>query len=479
MQQVSHGSSQTPQHLQLISARTLFAARPTGPPSSPPPTSPLPPLPETASHGEERALTSFSEALGGGHPARPPRPTTSLPNLKPRTITSPEIYRRQRNTELAAQVKFSPSQQSCPVESPSKQLPQKTPEHRNAIRLLTPTPQSSSTFSEDVLSAFPKLFQRSPRHCLNTTVGSPLGTANGTDRLKAWQVYHKLPTKSSSRSKKRKTDTKKPIARTALFIPRTPPDQPDRIGIHYPPNHGPLSGTSQSCYEAQSRNTSFGTLSPQREPSKSAPTGSPSKSPPSPSHKRTQAVTAFAFDFGKYYGSPPSVSHGSSTDNLTSLPKLPSSSDVHFPVLGHGFSAKGYPCPHVISESEKRASEEAIAFASIPYAHTIHNACPQPKTEPDLLNANSVSQPLPCPQAPERHPHPPRSSSRRMNRRPTDLETGVEEEEEEEEEEEIKKAKRKRLLWIIATISLVLTATVGILSGIISRLTNLAHTNAS
>lgn len=479
MQQVSPGSSQTPPHLQLISARTLFAARPTEPPSSPPPTSPLPPLPETAPYGEQRSLSSFSEASRSGRPARPPRPTTSLQDLKPRTITSPEIYRRQRCTELAAQVKYSPNQPRSTVRSPSVQRPPKTPEHRNSIRLLTPTPQTTSTFSEDVLSALPKLFQRSPRQCLDTPVGSPLTSPNGTDRLRAWQVYHRSPTKSPSKSQKRKTDTKKPIARTALFIPRTPPASTDRIGIHPPSISEPLPEVTQSCYATQTRNTSTGTLFPPRRSSKSAHTGSPTRSTPplSPSHKRSQAVTAFAFDFGNYYDSSQAGSHGSS-DNLTSLPKLPSTPNVNDPSpLGHTASTKHhqYLCTTDASDHSKRPSTEDITFTSLPYAHTIHTAGPPPKTEHDLLNTDNTntaqSTPSPHDSSTCSQPHLPRTLSRHVNFRSTDLEAAEEEEETREPtEEEIRNAKRKRWLWIISTISLVLVATAGILGGIISKL---------
>jgi len=209
MQQISRSSSQTPPPLQFISVRTLFAARPTEPPSSPPPTSPLPPLPEDAQYRERKVHFPIKEASTYDRPVRPPRPTTSLPDLAPRTIKSPEIYRRQRTSELAAQTRLPPVQRQKPVNSPSIQQPPGT-EHRNSVRLLTPTPQSTSTFSDDVLSALPKLFQRSPRPCLDIPVGSP----GDSDRLRAWQVYHKSPTKSSSKSTKRKTDTKKATRRS-------------------------------------------------------------------------------------------------------------------------------------------------------------------------------------------------------------------------------------------------------------------------
>ena len=485
MQQISYVSNQTPPPLQLISARTLFAARPTDPPSSPPPTSPLPSLPETALYEGQKGFPTIRDASRSDRPARPPRPTTSLPDLKPRTITSPEIYRRQRNTELAAQVKCSPNQQQSSIKTRSGRAPPANPEHRNSVRLLTPTSQFSSTFSDDVLSALPKLFHLSPIQCLDTSVG--LNGGIGSDRLRAWQVYHRSPSRSASKPKQRKTDTKKPVARTALFVPRTPPCEPDAFGIHYPANNGPHSGTSQSCYATQSQTTSSGSLFPPRRSSKTRLTGSPATKPPSPSHKRSQAVTTFTFDFGNCYGSSEggSRSHGSSDDNLTSLPKLPPSPNVRcLASLQHTPWGKSQPPPYVCTGEEhlNQVPHEVIAFASVPYAHTISNAGPQPKTERDhLINSTCLTSPQPHDST--TNGYLPRSAPRRVDfhaRGPSldlDLESHEEEGEETREftEGEIKMAKRERLLWIIATISLVLMATAGILGGIISRLTNIGH----
>lgn len=478
MHHISHGSSQALPPPQLISARTLFTARPTEPPSSPPPTSPLPPLPEIAPQKKQGVRSPIRESERLERPVRPPRPATSLPDLKPRTITSPEIYRRQRNIELAAHTKFSPTQQRSPVKSVRKQLPPKSLEHRDSVRLHTSIPQASSTFSEDVLSALPKHFQPSSRQYLDASDGSLPNSRSGSDRPRAWQVYYRRPNTCPSKSKRR-ADTQKPVASIALLTPGRPPHSAEQMGNHYPVAHAPLPQPSRLCYVAQSRNILSDTLFPPRRSSKSALKGSSAGSPPSPSpsHKRSQAVTEFAFEFGNYHGSQHAGSRDSSTGDLTSLPRIPSTPNIHdLSSVQHATPLKHSQYFCTTDEAKGRPSEEAIAFASVPYAYTVHNAGPQPKTEHDILNAQSRGQGTPYLQGSTSHPCLPRSTSRRNNFRSTHTETGEEEEQEEEErqpiEEEIKEGKRKRLLWMIATISLVLVATVGILGGIILKLTN-------
>ena len=461
MQQISNvNRSSSPYN--FISARTLFSVQPTEPPSSPPPTSPLPPLPEFAPYSPTRSSPTASPVSSSGRPRRPPRPKTSLPDLKPRTIKSPEIARRQRSAESAAQIRSSPPPQRI---SNIKQENEEVsfPRRRDSVRLLTPTPQSSTSFSEDVLSALPNVFQRSPpRFC------SPDGYDGGRP-LRAWQVYHQFPSKNSVKHKRQKTETRKPVARTALWIPTTSSNHalPAQQGSSQV--HGP-----ERRYDSRVRLLRHATSAshfPPRRSLRGRLFHSSSENNINENilnvHKRSPAVSAFTFDFNQQYTPSAGNTAQSSSENLTSLPRLPSNPTVNTlntveTQSKHAHSQLGVATAQETQVSSRTSIEE-LAFFSVPYSHTLSQAGPRPKTAREEqcspMGEDSLVQ-----ECIERPPT-----------RPTvDPETGEIVEERVLTPEQLKKQKRMRMLWAISTVVMVLIATGGILVGIVWKLHNIA-----
>lgn len=412
--------------LRIAERHIAFPIHPFDPPSSPPPTSPLPPLPVIAPYNHGSSVSTLSPihpAFTTGRPVRPPRPQTSLPDLKPRTITSPDIPQRQRHSTVLAQ-------SSCSPTSPSRRwrIPQSEGQSPGAAgqfepnQLLGPTPRTAFKFSDDVLGALPKLFNRiSP---LQPVCGEPAQCAERTGGANLWQ-HHGRSTQGSSRARNRKNASRKPVARSALFIPRTPPRKRPHVNTSGKSTESSL-GAANSCYDAQNIQSE---VLPSFQCSHTTQA----------CHKRSQAVTSFAFGFGN---SQTSVLSSASSENLTSLPRIPSD-----PVVVVNTVVGGKDAARSLSKlSDRRySSSEAITFATLPYAHTLHTAGPRPKTEKDTRVRFDTER---------------------------DIEAGGEEARQ-MTEEEIQAEKRKRIIWAIATVTLVIVATAGILIGIIWKLRSL------
>lgn len=431
--------------LDRAEGRIKFSIRPFDPPSSPPPTSPLPPLPEIAPYRYESSpstLSSMQPIFTMTRPVRPPRPQTSLPNLKPRTITSPEISPRQRHSEIVPQARTSPTPSSRRQKrSQAEGRSLKLPTHLEPTKSLTLTLESASRFSDEVLGALPKLFGRlSPPHSSPNATRECVET---TERIEPWRVYHGKLVTCPSKVLSSKKAAMRSVARSALFIPRTPPEKtPCILSATSQADSHPSKEQNPSCYVIQSRKRILGDSNgPDCRAAPSVRQDRPARA----CHKRSQAVSSFSFDFGESYASGTSLISSDSTENLTSLPRIPSD-----PILYVG----------TVSDKEKKVvkssfpktpffggtSEKAVTFAALPYALTLGSAGPKPRTEKD----NRV----------------------RFEDTVCDVEVG-EEQGEQLTEEQIRSEKRKRILWAIATIALVIISTSGILIGIIWKLRSL------
>lgn len=421
-----------------------FSIRPFDPPSSPPPTSPLPPLPEIANYSHASSPSSISPiqpVFTMSRPIRPPRPRTSLPDLKPRTITSPEMSQQQRHSEIAVRARTSPTptgrrQKILQAEGRSLKLS----DHLGPNRSLTLTLESASRFSDEVLGALPKLFDK-----LSLSHSSPnakMGCVEQTERIEPWRVYHGKAVTSPSKMLSLKKTTRSPVARTALFIPRTPAGK-------ISPNVSVASLTKpwspenrNSCYDIQSRKKMHdGCNAPQHVASSPMRQDHPARA----CHKRSQAVTSFSFDFGTSYTSGSSLASSDCGENLTSLPRIPSD-PISYVGTTSGKNTKAGKVSSPGVPICRDTSEEAVTFAALPYAHTLHSAGPRPRTEKDIRV--------------------------RFDDTDCDVEVG-EEEVRQLTEEEIRSERRKRILWAIATITLVIISTSGILIGIIWKLRSL------
>lgn len=461
MQQIPSATSDTSPY-QLIAARTLFSVRPTEPPSSPPPTSPLPPLPEIAAYRPSRT-SSTTNSTRSGRPSRPPRPTTSLPNLKPRTIRSPEPLIRQQCLATTHRP-FSPTtlERVMPIDVTPKHS-SSTPWKRNSIRLLSP--ETTPSFSDDVLAALPKLLQRSPAEYRDLKVDQRLySPTNETgERIRAWQVYHRSSSRSPNKQKLSNSQTRKPIARSPLFIPRSP-------------SEGQWNTSAESVHSGKVPPALKSSLFPPRRSSRKAPAPlrsltelNPSSSPSS--HKRSKAVTGFVFDFARqgYIRCNPA---SPSNDNLTSLPRLPSTPTLNAadlrkqksPNVGHSLHRLHSPidlCP-VTAQSKSSEEEEEVAFSSVPYSNTLDRAGLQPRTD--------QHRPV-LSEAPSSRGSRSQSHSHQCSEDCIDMgEEGVQHVLTVEEKKEIR---TKRMLWALATVVLLLIATGGILAGVIWKLKNM------
>lgn len=459
MQQILNATSD-PSPQQLITVRTLFSVHPTEPPSSPPPTSPLPPLPEIAPYRPSRT-SSTTNSTKSGKPSRPPRPTTSLPNLKPRIIRSPEPLIHQQCI-TSTHRPFSPTTLErvspiCETSPPRLSTPQK----RGSIRLLSP--QNTPSFSDDVLAALPKLFQRSPVECRDVAVGYPptSPTNEHGERIRAWQVYHGSTTKSPTKQKIPKSQTRKPVARSALFIPRSPEVDKSNESIEH-------------IYTTNLPVASVSSLFPPRTTSRKQPQKLIRSQEPiaglSHDHKQSKSTTSFTFDFGRngYARCNPT---SPSNDNLTSLPRLPSTPTLDRNLTNTQSSPKDNPQKHKVptlvglchSQARSRPSEEEGAFFSIPYSNTFGHAGQRPRTDQEWTSVNIDA---PSSRGSRSQPH-----SHQCSEGCIDLgEEGVQHVLTAEEK---KRIRRKRLLWALATVLLLLIATGGILAGVVWKLKNM------
>lgn len=454
---IEMGSTSPPN--QLISAGTMFSVQPTVPPSSPPPAPPLPPLPENALSIEQLVSLPLKAKDRDGKPVRPPRPHSTLPNIKPRIITSPPLPSRKRPSKLAVPVKFSPISRNSPVVSFSEGQEPMSPKYRNSTKLHTSIPRS--TFSDDILLALPRIFQCSPQECIDAPVVPPKTCLSVNGGLSAWQVYHESPTNAPSKPKSRRTDTKKPIARTALFIPCT------QTSILFPSPRDPLPTHHQPCNLVLMRSTVSVSSPLQTSLTLASPT-LPKKLPQTFAPKTSHANTIFASDFGDHH-------RATSVDDIASLPRLPQGTPAGTKIESEmRYSAKRFPheCRSELHENENRTSKGGAASFFLPYAHTLHLAEPEPRTNTHLKKpaqdscTKGYSINAQCKDA--------HVSSRLTSVHFQSIDPELKKETCEPTEEEKRKDRRKKLIWALATISLVLMATAGILGSIIWKLENIA-----
>lgn len=464
MQQVKTATSDESHH-QLITARTIFSAQSTAPPSSPPPTSPLPALPTIAPYKPVRSSSSASPLPRFDRPRRPPRPSASLSDLKPRTIQSPEIARRQRSTELAAQTRISP----LPDLQCSKSYPTvttgTTAQKRASIRLLSPPHDFTSNFSDDVLSALPRVFQcsspTSSGDLIDLRAVTPTDEAN---RIRPWQVYHGAVGKESAREKKSRKETRKPVARSPLFMPgKLLPPRRDSLRNHTPE---PRLCQTDVARPGDARKSTCTLFSPFHSPKKQKPNIQSSHNILRVQIGGSAVAVNTPFDFSNT-ASLPSYTSQISSDNLTSLPRLPSTPSLTYIELSSRPANTKNGAEHDESIQHIREKPDSSvgggAFLSLPYSCTIEQVGLPPRigeaSAYTCITASSVAQ-----------FNGPLSSEIAIVH---DADALEEEDARPLTEDEQKKRKRKRLLWALSTIALVLIATAGILGGIVWKLNNL------
>lgn len=426
-----------------------FPSRPFDPPSSPPPTSPLPPLPEIAlyRHGPLKATSSPTHSLPKmSSPVRPPRPQTSLPDLKPRTITSPDSSQRQRLSQVRAQTRqFSISSGNWLRRPPNEPQGAQASGPLGFARLRTPSPISKggSTFSDDVLQALPKLFTKlSPVHSPNDGI---LVSRGNSERFEPCHVYHSSPVKQSRlvAAASRRQPTRKPVARSALFIPNTPPGQASQIDL---PDSAldKYSSPPDTSHNAVRNQLKASSVRDASDCGRASPTEQYRQA--RAFHKRSPALTAFNFGFEGHHASVLSMPSINSGENLTSLPRIPSDQTLLVDGIIDDKKTRSRSLFFSLWLECKGISESETTFAALPYAYALQFAGRETNAE----NHNDI-------------------------RNPTG-QSGIEPEQVEAEpldEQGIRLAKRKKLLWVLATISLVVIATSGILMGIIWKLRSL------
>jgi hypothetical protein len=149
-------------------------------------------------------------------PPRPPRPQTSLPDLRPRTIVSPEPGQRVLRYRLATP---EPARYSClqsPFTTPSQSFSiWDVPTGMQLSNRPSPEPQLeiSASFTDTVLAALPQL--SSPPNSLRAFPFI-------SDKSNAWPFTLSSPRLSTRLKTKTVRSTKPPrkdVARSALFIP--------------------------------------------------------------------------------------------------------------------------------------------------------------------------------------------------------------------------------------------------------------------
>lgn len=469
---------------QIIEARTIFSIRPTeaplSPPLSPPPTSPLPQLPSSP----PLAIFKASPPSGSApRPIRPPRPQTSLPDLNPRTTTSPKITTRQRASKIAAQTKAPPIKpHGPPSRSARKSGPKTLSRLPAALQLLTPPLRSGPKVTEEVISALPLRFQQTPTHC-GFESRMLRESHNNVNHLSSWSFPQTLPTRSP-KSKRSRKEIKKPLARSALFIPNATAEQSLRTQEPSFETSSLPQLTQTSCH-FNNLQQSLTWSQPQFPTSVlKSPTGkthSSTKLASSISDRRYGAVTAFTFDLNQSQD-PQILIHGAlqEDDNITSLPALP-------PAAPHVKAAetplKAEQCCfllHTLRSPEKDAQIKVHPFLSLPYSQTSNLAGPAPKTELDFQRRQTRNG---SPTSPAKLEgtvaqrimvtSPAANVGAMVDSGETAAEVDVEWAG--PAEREIRWAKLKGVPWIVVTISLVMLATGGILVGILWKLNSLAE----
>lgn len=424
--------------LHVTERQIAFPTHPFDPPSSPPPTSPLPPLPEIALNGDYGSPTSTISPISPiatiGHPIRPPHPQTSLPNLQPRTITSPEIFERYRYSTLLTQTRSSPTPSSRrrkdpPVDSQSL----KAAGDHEAARFFRQPTQSRLQGSEDVRGALPKFFSKfsDPQSSRIDAIRHRFQAEKPVSPRISQAEFSESRTKTLKRRKKK---TRKPVARSALFIPGTPPGEAPIVGKLHERDSLRIGDT---CRILRNANESPSMQEAANDGSSPAfRQGCTSRK----SHKRSHAVTSFALNFDQSQGS---TSSTASLENLTSLPRVPSDPILFVTSVTRKKETKKRS--HSTSSNARKDADEAITFAVLPYAYTLQSAGPKPMTEKD----NKVRFGAEC-----------------------DIEAG-EEQVVHLTEDETRAERRKRIVWATATVMLVIIATSGVLVGIIWKLRSL------
>lgn len=423
--------------MQIIERHIAFPTHPFDPPSSPPPTSPLPPLPEIALYGQHGSpvstISPITPISTRGPPIRPPRPQTSLPNLQPRIIKSPDVSERQRHSSALAHTRVSPTPSIQRRKTPRlDRRVLNTPESRGSVYLAGSEHGSTPKLSDDALGALPRLFNIfSTSHLIHSDSSR---RCEQLGRVASRQGFPENLSNVQSRTAQRRKRTRKPVARSALFIPSTPPKVASSDDVSSVVSQKNVVRAEDLC----------GSLSaiPQASmlqsiPERTSPLVSRQSTSTRRSHRRKHAVTSFAFGFDDSQGSA-----GSSTSNekLTSLPRIPSDPILLVTSSMEEKDVTKRPCP-TFSRTPDRCTE-AVTFAALPYAHTLGLAGPRPETETDNKVRSDVNRNIEAGEEPMRQLT----------------------------EEEVRSERRKRALWAITTIVLVLMATAGILIGIIWKL---------
>lgn len=433
-------AQQCDSHLQITERVVAIPSHPFDPPSSPPPTSPLPPLPEIKAQNDYGSPVSkifpVCPVSTSGHPIRPPRPRTLLPNVKPRTITSPEPGEYQRRPVLLAQERLSPTP-SERVDNPPESNSRHPDEPRQhwTFRSPRPTYRPNPRFPGDVLGALPKFSNAS-----STTPaahGEPAGDDEQTKSGNRSQIFHERRKILNNGVADGGRVTKRPVARSALFIPKTPPKEMTQLGSSFSVMRANPEATKepQQILQGTERDSDRWQTHVRLASPDLQRIGSTRKS-----HKRSRAVDTFTFNFADCPGP---ISSSGGDDHLTSLPQLPSDPTLLATAAINQKCLCKYRLP--IFTGREDSPEEATSFAALPYTDTLQSAGPVPKTEKDnKVKFTAVH----------------------------DEDTG-EEQGRQLSDEEIRVKSRNRVLWAVATVILVIVATAGILIGIIWKLRSL------
>jgi len=203
---------------------------------------------------------------------------------------------------------------------------------------------------------------------------------------------------------------------------------------------------------------------------------------PSTLDQRSGAVPSFTLNLDQFQ-TPQIHAHAifQPDDNLTPLPALsPDAPPIEPPAILPNLEKRCLPLTlHLRHDQDESAQTNDDPFFALPYAHTRCIAGPVPRTATEYQrhgNGHTASATRSRPEDAEPRlfvitPLVPNVSAAGHGGEAA-VETGVEQAE--LSEKEVRSTKRKRILWVVATVSLVLIATAGILIGIIWKLGSIA-----
>lgn len=462
---------------QLISARTSISTTPLEPPSSPPPNSPLPPLPEIRSCNNYKTTSSNRPLRPYLRTSRPSYPPTSTPGLDSRVVKCPKRVRKSRCLQSSAKSHVALST-SCnrhtTIVSPTK-LPDSAQWRSN--KLLNPSRLLiSPTFSTaDIFFALQRTFQQLPKGLSVKIPRSKL-----CDRLEkqrgpptAREVYNECLLRPQSRQDDLRKRMNSLVARSIPFK-----SSPSLCTVQQEQRCFPqIISTNRVLFAENPPSDTFhhipyGSCDAPTHPLKQSLNRIDSErnceSQRRVVHKNSSALHPFAFDFKGYLNS---SATNLSSDDLTSLPRIPSTQTLNQLNNLNGIA----PGNHVVlndlipkpARSYNRNSVEQADFASIPYSHTLRYAGPRSSMHHDIdPNAYCKSETMKS-KACMHLPHRACFSSGAEANEQLDSEEPL-------TDDEINALRRKRVLWAITTVALVLIATGSILGGIIWKLDSIS-----